>query len=56
MLDETATQAAATTEQVPASHQQIIEQLAELDPNQLTPLAALNLIAEWHRLYKEEGE
>lgn len=57
MLDEAAIQAAATTtEPLPVEHKQIIDQLAKTDPDQLTPLAALNLIATWHRLYLEGGE
>lgn len=47
---------AATTELSPKEHQQIMQELASTDPNQLTPLAALNLIAAWHRLYLEGGE
>lgn len=56
MLDEAAMQAATTTELLPAEHKEIIEQLAAIDPNELTPLAALNLIAAWHRLYLKGGE
>lgn len=56
MLDEAAMQVAASTESQPAEHKEIMEQLAATDPNQLTPLAALNLVAAWHRLYLEGRE
>ena len=56
LVDAEAQTAAATTESSPKEHQQIMDELASTDPNQLTPLAALNLIAAWHQLYLEGGE
>ncbi len=56
LLEEAALQAAPTIETIPLEHKQIIAELAAIDPNQLTPLEALNLIAGWHRLYMEGEE
>lgn len=56
LLDETALEAVASTEVLSPQHQQIMNQLAATDPNQLTPLEALNLIATWRRLYLEGEE
>lgn len=56
LVDEAAQQVVATTELLPTEYEQIFEELGSTDPNQLTPLAALNLVATWHRLYREGGE
>ncbi len=53
LLDEAALQAAASSEVMPPQHRQIIEELAAIDPNHLTPLEALNLISAWCHLYLE---
>ncbi|NLY53224.1 MAG: DNA mismatch repair protein MutS [Firmicutes bacterium] len=54
-LDRAEAEAAASSS-LPTQHQQILDGLAALDINELTPLDALNLLASWSRLYKEGVE